>query len=407
MEIKIRTKLLVSFILIAIITSILALVGITKIKTVDDQDTILYERVTKALGNLAYVTQYFQKIRVTYRDYVLENDKDKIKMLIEERKKYSENITNIMENFKESIKTDEGEKKYDDFKDARTVTITLLERLENYAIDNKDSLAYLLINAELKDAVVKQEAAIETLIEHKISNGKTIADNNTEIANGAVMMMIILMIITIVFAMLLGIGLSINIQSIIKAVITQVKELTTAAVNGTLSKRADEKSTNHEFRDIIDGFNKTLDAVIIPLNVAANYVDKISKGDIPHKITDNYYGDFNTIKNNLNQCIDAVNLLVTDASILSKAAVEGRLQTRADATRHQGDFRKIVQGVNATIDAVINPLNVAADYVDKISKGNIPPKITKINFKNQLTEHPTNTKKTKQNDILDTNFEKF
>ena len=40
--------------------------------------------------------------------------------------------------------------------------------------------------------------------------------------------------------------------------------------------------------------------MIGPLNVAAKYVDDISKGDIPAKITDTYNGDFNVIKNNLN-----------------------------------------------------------------------------------------------------------
>ncbi|SHH36522.1 Methyl-accepting chemotaxis protein, partial [Hydrocarboniphaga daqingensis] len=126
----------------------------------------------------------------------------------------------------------------------------------------------------------------------------------------------------------------------------------------------------------VQGVNDTLDAVIGPLNVAANYVDRISKGDIPPAITDSYNGDFNTIKNNLNRAIDAVNKMVADADVLAKAAVEGRLATRADASKHEGDFRKIVQGVNDTLDAVIGPLNVAANYVDRISKGDIPPAIT-------------------------------
>ena len=122
--------------------------------------------------------------------------------------------------------------------------------------------------------------------------------------------------------------------------------------------------------------NQTLDAVIGPLNVSADYVDKISRGAIPAKITDSYNGDFNAIKNNLNNCIDNINALVADAGMLVKAAVEGKLATRADATRHQGDYRKIVEGVNQTLDAVIGPLNVSADYVDKISRGAIPAKIT-------------------------------
>jgi methyl-accepting chemotaxis protein len=152
--------------------------------------------------------------------------------------------------------------------------------------------------------------------------------------------------------------------------------LTKAAVEGKLDTRADATKHQGDYRKIVEGVNATLDAVIGPLNVAAEYVDRISKGEIPAKITDKYNGDFNEIKNTLNACIDAVNGLVADANILAKAAVEGKLDTRADATKHQGDYRKIVEGVNATLDAVIGPLNVAAEYIDRISKGEIPAKIT-------------------------------
>ncbi|MGZ4731554.1 MAG: methyl-accepting chemotaxis protein [Terriglobales bacterium] len=65
----------------------------------------------------------------------------------------------------------------------------------------------------------------------------------------------------------------------------------------------------------------------------------------------------------------AVNAMIADAIMLSQAAVEGKLATRADASKHQGDYRKVVEGVNQTLDAVIGPLNVSAKYVDDISKG--------------------------------------
>ena len=162
----------------------------------------------------------------------------------------------------------------------------------------------------------------------------------------------------------------------VNALVTDAKMLSKAAIEGKLDTRADASRHGGDFRAIVEGVNATLDNVIGPLNVAAEYVDRIAKGDIPPKITDNYNGDFNEIKNNLNGCIDAVNALVTDAKMLSKAAIEGKLDTRADATKHGGDFRAIVEGVNATLDNVIGPLNVAAEYVDRISKGDIPPKIT-------------------------------
>ena len=68
--------------------------------------------------------------------------------------------------------------------------------------------------------------------------------------------------------------------------------------------------------------------------------------------------------------------LVSDADMLAKGTVEGKLAVRADAAKHQGDYRKVVQGMNHALDAVIGPLNLAADYVDKISKGVIPAKIS-------------------------------
>ena len=163
---------------------------------------------------------------------------------------------------------------------------------------------------------------------------------------------------------------------VVNALVADAAMLAKAAVEGKLATRADASKHQGDYRKIVQGVNETLDAVIGPLNVAANYVDQISKGAIPAKITDTYNGDFNTIKNNLNTCIDAVNALVADAGILVKAAVDGKLATRADASKHQGDYRKIVQGVNETLDAVIGPLNVAARYVDMISKGDVPPQIT-------------------------------
>jgi methyl-accepting chemotaxis protein len=164
--------------------------------------------------------------------------------------------------------------------------------------------------------------------------------------------------------------------SVINALVADANMLASAAVEGKLATRADATKHQGDYRKIVEGVNETLNAVIGPLNVAAEYIDRIGKGDIPPKITDSYHGDFNEIKINLNNCIDNVKSLVDDTDLLVKAAVEGKLATRADATQHQGDFRKIVEGVNETLNAVIGPLNVAAEYIDRIGKGDIPPKIT-------------------------------
>jgi len=162
-----------------------------------------------------------------------------------------------------------------------------------------------------------------------------------------------------------------QVRTHLKALITDANLLVEAALQGKLSTRADATKHGGDFRKIVEGINATLDAVIGPLNVSADYVDKISKGNIPPKITDNYNGDFNTIKNNLNTCIDAIGAMVADANLLVQAALEGKLSTRADAQKHGGDFRKIVEGVNATLDAVVGPLQDVSQTLDKLAGGDL------------------------------------
>ncbi|OGU17844.1 MAG: hypothetical protein A2076_15025 [Geobacteraceae bacterium GWC2_53_11] len=191
------------------------------------------------------------------------------------------------------------------------------------------------------------------------------ADTESALIKGV---MVSAVVAVIMLAMFIGLYLKRNIAAIIKSLLEESNRLTEAAVEGRLATRGDVEKINFEFRGVVEGVNQTLDAVIGPLNVAGEYVDRISKGDIPPRITDEYKGDFNEIKNNLNQCIDAVNALVADANMLSDAAVAGRLTTRADASAHRGDFRKIVEGVNDTIDRLVgflDNMSAPAMVIDK------------------------------------------
>ena len=169
----------------------------------------------------------------------------------------------------------------------------------------------------------------------------------------------------------------------IQALVGDAHQLVQAAVAGKLATRADASRHQGEFRKIVEGFNATLDAVTGPLNVAANYVDAIAKGSIPAKITDAYNGDFNTIKNNLNTCIDAINALATDATMLSSAAIDGKLDTRADAAKHQGDFRTIIDGVNGTLDAIIGPIKEVGRVMAAIEAGDLSKSIAN-DYRGQL-----------------------
>ncbi len=161
----------------------------------------------------------------------------------------------------------------------------------------------------------------------------------------------------------------------VNALVADAAMLARAGQEGRLTARADAGRHQGDFRRVIEGVNGTLDAIGGPLSLAARCIDEISTGHVPARLAAGLPGDFATVEQSLNRCIEAIHRLVEDAERLASAGVAGRLSERADAARHQGEFRAIVDGVNRTLDAVVGPLTTAAGHLDAISRGAIPPRI--------------------------------
>ncbi len=162
----------------------------------------------------------------------------------------------------------------------------------------------------------------------------------------------------------------------LNTILKEANDLIRFAQEGKLDKRGDALAFEGAWRKLVASINNLIDAFVTPINLTATYIDRIANGDIPEKITMESKGDFNQIKNNLNKCIDTVHALVAETIMLTESAVNGRLETRGNADKFGGDYARIVKGVNDTMNAVINPLNVAVSYMDRISKGDFPDEIT-------------------------------
>jgi methyl-accepting chemotaxis protein len=91
---------------------------------------------------------------------------------------------------------------------------------------------------------------------------------------------------------------------------------------------------------------------------------KLADGD---KHTKEVRAQFGKINHSLEQVREAVTAMATDANVLATAAVDGQLKTRADSKKHGGDFGKIVDGFNRTMDAIVAPLNETSSVIARIA----------------------------------------
>ncbi len=236
------------------------------------------------------------------------------------------------------------------------ITIPLLDK-------DGEIVSIMAVYNDLTEKLIKEEKR-EDLANYITAYLSTMTDNLVELANGNLNFNLEIANSTKTTEEARQWFIDINknltkVRDSIDLLIFDANTLSKSAIEGKFDTRINSEKHHGSYKKIVEGMNATLDAVIGPLNVAAEYIDNMSKGNIPTKITESYNGDFNVLKNNLNQCIEAINLLVDEAHMLVNAAVSGKLSTRADATKHQGDFRKIVEGVNHTLDSVIIPVNEA------------------------------------------------
>jgi methyl-accepting chemotaxis protein len=77
------------------------------------------------------------------------------------------------------------------------------------------------------------------------------------------------------------------------------------------------------------------------------------------------------INNTVEQVRVNLKSLITDVQGLIQASFDGSLGTRADAQKHEGDFRKIVAGINEMLDAILLPIGEGNRILGQISNGKI------------------------------------
>ena len=162
-----------------------------------------------------------------------------------------------------------------------------------------------------------------------------------------------------------------QVRANLKALIADTDALIAAAVEGRLATRAEAQKHHGDFRRIVDGVNRTLDAVIGPLNVSAHYVERISQGDIPPAITDVYNGDFNTIKNNLNTLIGAMNEITAAAEKIAGGNLTVTLRERSGEDKLMRALTSMVSGLTQTVSEIRSIASEVAAASQSISTASV------------------------------------
>jgi methyl-accepting chemotaxis protein len=106
-------------------------------------------------------------------------------------------------------------------------------------------------------------------------------------------------------------------------------------------------------------------SLTVDLREKAVAAQQIAQGDLNVQIKMKSEKDILT--KNLNKMVVNLQQVTGDINMLVEAAVAGNLTVRADASEHNGDYQKMVKGINNTLDAVVIPVTDAQQILQKIA----------------------------------------
>jgi len=366
-DMKLGKKLLGGFLIIVVILAIVSYYGYSTSNSAAESADDIYSEHLMKIQYLGDVQADFQQMRAEVYRYIY---------VPSARSSLDVTIADLQSNVKKNMDAFRAKELSAREKTAlATFDTNYAEFLRQYALttaaakanDEATVNANLAAGSPLINARTATVAAYKELITINTEEAKAAADQAKEDSGKAAIYLAILTIVGIVISIGIALYLTKSITGPIDQVAKNLKELSNGHLNNRL--KLNRKDEIGEMADVMDGFSDDLQ------NQVVGAMKKIAAGDLTANVKAKDGQD--EIGPALIQMTDAINRLNADAKHLADAATRGELSTRADATKHQGEYRKIIEGINNTLTFIVGPVNEAMRVANQYAKQDFTARFSK------------------------------
>src|SRR5882724_2714678 len=351
---RIRTKLSVSFALLALTTGIVGYMGISKIRAANDADIRLYEKTTVPMGQLGDIASLFQQLRVNTRDIILARSDDERQKYIDQGKELDGQMVKLAGEYETAglagYMTDlfkSYETSWSTYQSKRRALIAL-------ASQGNQSDAIELLRGDNGKVIGAMEDQLKKMHQTIVLHAKETSDGNTALANNGISLMGLLTIAAIVVAIAWGLWISGLISKPIKLMVERAERLQGLCI-ANLGKASEAMARGDLSVKIETGTEPLEIKTKDELGMLAASINGIIKRTQATVVS-------------FDQARETLRSVVDETTRLTLTAQEGRLSERGQADKFQGGYRDLVNGINGTLDAITSPITEASGVLQRIAE---------------------------------------
>jgi len=156
----------------------------------------------------------------------------------------------------------------------------------------------------------------------------------------------------------------------LQGIVDSVKWVTDEHDKGNIDMTLHAHMFKGGFNELASAVNKIVAGQIELTEKAMACVKEFGEGNFDAPL-EQFAGKKAFINETIEQVRSNLKALNDDAQMLANAAREGHVSVRAEAEKHHGDFRKIVEGVNETLEMIVGPIvtvKVSAETINTAAK---------------------------------------
>ncbi|MHB8072235.1 methyl-accepting chemotaxis protein [Desulfosporosinus fructosivorans] len=345
MDLKISAKLITGFMIVAIITATVGVVGIINIRAIEKSDTELYENMTVPISELADISTQFQRSRVNVRDMILTSDPLMVKEHSDKIALRQADIAKDLEMYNKTLVSASMRGLYDDLVKKNTIYGQQIAKVSELEKQGKDAEAIALMSETGSTGIASRELqdALANIITVKLEDAKIKSADNTKRANSTT----VIMMIVILAGIFIAIGLGVFLSSIISKPIKLLTEVANKLASGEVDvDDSVKRKTKDEIGSLMGSFERMVENVRDQVNVT----EKIVAGDL--SVLVNVKSDKDILGKKLVEMQNTIKALMNETDQLEIATREGKLNTRANASAFSGGWGTLVGGINNLMDTL-------------------------------------------------------
>ncbi|NOU40189.1 MAG: methyl-accepting chemotaxis protein [Methylotenera sp.] len=152
----------------------------------------------------------------------------------------------------------------------------------------------------------------------------------------------------------------------LKGAVDSVKWVTNEHAQGNIDMSLHAHLFKGGFSELISAVNTIVAGQQELTEKALTCVKAFGEGDFDAPL-EKFPGKKAFVNEAIEQVRTNLKALNEDAELLADAARDGRVSVRADADRHQGDYRKIVDGMNEMLEMIVKPIVIVKQSAEAIN----------------------------------------